>query len=185
VPVNVFPIPNSMEILKPSSPETARKAPELSRKIPGLRIIAIIKIAKGFLISGIALGIFSSINRDLGQMIRTLTFHLRIDPENHFIRILLERVTTIQPHTLRTFGLISVLYAGELYIEGIGLWLNQSWAEYMVVVATGFFVPEEAYSCFKHFDWERVGLLVVNVAVLVYVTRVIWRKKKAAKALAQ
>lgn len=165
-----------------STGENGRKPPELRTKNPGLRVIAIIKIAKGVLITGIAFGFFSSIDRDLGRTIRTLSYHLRIDPENHFIRLILEKVAKIEPHTLRTFGLVSLLYAAELYIEGIGLWLNQSWAEYMLVIATGFFVPEEAYACFKLFSWERFGLLVVNLILLVYVARVIWRKRMARKA---
>ena len=45
------------------------------------------------------------------------------------------------------------------------------------MIATGFFIPEEAYFCLKHFDWERITLLALNVVVLVYVLRVLWAQK--------
>jgi len=146
--------------------------------LKGLRLIAIIKIVKGVLLTGVALGLFRSINRDLGETVRQITYNLRIDPENHFIRLLLEKITHIEPKTFRTFGLISLFYAAELYVEGVGLWLNQRWAEYVLLIATGFFIPEEAYFCIQHFDLWRLSLLVVNVAVLVYVIWVLWAHRR-------
>lgn len=146
-------------------------------KITGLRLIAVIKIAKGVLLTGVGLGLFRAINHDLGETTRKVAVHLRIDPENHIFRIILEKVTNIAPHTLRTFGLISLLYATELYVEGVGLWLNQAWAKYLVVIATALFVPEEIRACFIAFSWERLGLLAVNIGVLFYVIWVLWRPK--------
>ena len=140
-------------------------------------MIALIKIAKGLLLTGLAFGFFRSIDRDLGETVRLITFHLRIDPENTFVRLLLEKITNINPQTLRTIGLITFVYAGELYVEGIGLWLNQAWAKYLLIVATGAFLPLEARACIVRFDWERLALLLVNLVVLLYVVWVIWYQK--------
>jgi uncharacterized membrane protein (DUF2068 family) len=146
--------------------------------ITGLRLIAALKVAKGMLLTGIALGLFHAINHDLGETMRKAAVHLRIDPENRIFRVALERATNIPPKTLRTFGLISLLYAAELYVEGVGLWLNQAWAKYLVVVATAIFVPEEVRGCLQHFTGERAGLLAVNVAMLIYVIWVLWHPKR-------
>jgi uncharacterized membrane protein (DUF2068 family) len=154
---------------------TPRAAPQ--HRNTGLRLIAALKVAKGLLLTGIALGLFHAINHDLGETMRKAAVHLRIDPENRIFRAGLERATNIPPKTLRTFGLISLVYAAELYVEGIGLWLNQAWAKYLVVVATAIFVPEEVRACLLHFAWERAGLLVVNLAVLFYVIWVLWHPR--------
>ena len=143
-----------------------------------MRVIAILKIAKALLLSGLAIGLFRSINRDMAETVRTLTFRLRIDPENFFVRLLLEKLTNISPKTLHRIGVITFVYAGELYLEGIGLWLNQAWAQYLLVVATGLFVPWEAKSCLFDFSWERLLLLLVNLIILRYVVRFIWYRKK-------
>ncbi len=142
-----------------------------------MRIVAGIKFAKAVLLTGVGLGFFRAINHDLGETTRKVAYHLRIDPENRVFRIVLEKVTDIDPKTLRTFGLISVLFAAELYIEGIGLWLNQAWAKYLVVIATAVFLPEEVGACFRNFTLERVGILIVNLAVLFYVVFVIWHRR--------
>jgi uncharacterized membrane protein (DUF2068 family) len=163
-----------MTKLERQEPEAS---PKPKRKIAGLRVIALIKIAKGLLLTGLAFGFFRSIDRDLGETVRLITFHLRIDPENTFVRLLLEKITNINPQTLRTIGLITFVYAGELYVEGIGLWLNQAWAKYLLIVATGAFLPLEARACIVRFDWERLALLLVNLVVLLYVVWVIWYQK--------
>lgn len=138
-------------------------------KHAGLRFIAGIKLAKGVLLTGIGVGFFHAINHNLGETMRKIANHLRIDPESHMFRLILEKTTNIEPRRLRTFGLISLLFAAELYAEGIGLWLNQAWAKYLLIVATAIFVPEEVRNCIVRFTWERLGLLAVNLALLVYV----------------
>ncbi len=152
-----------------------------SRKVSGLRLIAIGKIVKAVLFTGIGFGLFRSINSDLGETARKLAVHLRIDPERHFVRLFLEKVANVDPRRVRTFGLISCLYAVELYIRGgSACGSTTAWAKYMVVIATGFFLPEEAYACIKHFSWERLGFLFLNLAVLIYVIWVLCRKKAGA-----
>ena len=145
--------------------------------VTGLKVIAVIKMAKAILITGIAIGLFKEIDQDLGETVRALTVRLKIDPENHFIRLLLEKVANIDPKTLRTFSVLSWIYAGELYLEGIGLWFDQVWAEYLLVIATGFWIPEEGYACIHQFGWVRFGLLLVNLLVLIYVIVILFRRK--------
>lgn len=155
--------------------------PKPKPRIAGLRVIALMKLAKALLLTGLAFGIFRSINQDLADTVRRITLHLRIDPENSFIRLLLEKITNIDPHTLRTIGLVTFVYAGLLYVEGVGLWLNQAWAEYLLIVATASFVPWEAKALIVNFSWERLVLILLNLAVLLYVVWVIWCQKHPKK----
>ena len=148
----------------------------------GLRLIAALKVVKGLLLTGLAFGIFHSINKDLGETVRRITFNLRIDPENHFIRLLLEKLTSIAPKTLRTVGWITLFYAAELYAEGVGLWLNQAWAKYLLLIATGFFIPEEAFTCIQSYNGWRLGLLIVNIVVLLYVIWILWPQRRPEKS---
>ncbi len=147
----------------------------------GLRVIAVIKIAKGVLLTGLSFGIFRSINRDLAETVRHITFNLKIDPENHFVRLILEKLGSMDHRLLRTVGWISLFYAAMLYVEGVGLWLGQAWAEYLLLVATGLFIPEEAYACLSKFDRWRLGLLAVNMAVFLFVAWAVWAQRRRRK----
>jgi uncharacterized membrane protein (DUF2068 family) len=142
-----------------------------------LRFIAITKLVKGILVVAIGLGAFRLINRDLAEYARSLTTHLRIDPENHYARRFIEKVAKINAAHLRDYGVVSFVFAAELFTEGIGLWLNQNWAKYMVLLGTGFFIPFEAYACVRHFTWEHLLLFVLNVAIVIYVAIVVRRER--------
>ncbi len=73
---------------------------------------------------GAGVRVFPGYQPGVGETARDLALRLRIDPENHYIRILLEKITSIEPRKFHTFGVISLIYAAELYLEGIGLWFD-------------------------------------------------------------
>jgi uncharacterized membrane protein (DUF2068 family) len=157
----------------------------ISRKeVAWLRLIAVVKIAKGLLLVGIGFGALHLINRDLGEVVRNLALNLRIDPENREVQVVLEKVANLQPHALRNFSLVSFLFAADLFAEGVGLWLNKSWAKYLLVLATGVFLPFEVRGCIRLFSWHRLLLLLANLLVFAYVVRLIWVHRRGERAAA-
>lgn len=156
----------------PTQQNKKRKSPR------GLRIIAVVKLFKGMLLLCIGLGLFELVNRDLAEMARKLTVALNVDPENHYVRIFLQDVVKIQPHTLRRFGLWSLVYSSILLLEGTGLWLDLRWAKYLVIVSTGVFVPEEIYACVHQFTWLKFDALALNLVILLYIIHLVWRREQ-------
>ena len=57
-------------------------------------------------------------------------------------------------------------YAMLFLIEGVGLWLQRRWAEWLTVVATGLLIPPEIYECITHPSPMLFLLLAVNVCVV-------------------
>jgi len=146
-------------------------------KMPfGLRCIAFLKIAKGAALAGVSLGIFDLVHRDLNQIAVDFIAFARVSPENHYARILLEKAGLVEPGTLIKAGIATSLFASVLLLEGLGLWFGAWWAEYVVVVSTGLFVPEELWACVQRFSWTKIGVLAVNTAILVYIVRIVWRR---------
>ena len=58
--------------------------------------------------------------------------------------------------------------------EGVGLWLGQRWGEYFAMVATSVFLPYEVYDLTVKITWLRVGALVINLLLVVYL---VWTKR--------
>jgi uncharacterized membrane protein (DUF2068 family) len=141
-----------------------------------LRLIAAAKLAKGVALAGLALGLFHLAHRNLDHLAEEFIAFARISPENRYARMLLERAGVVRPDTLVRAGIGSAVYAVILLSEGTGLWLGAWWAEYVVVVSTGVFVPEELLSCVRHFTWTACAVLAVNGAILAYVIRLVWRR---------
>ena len=65
-------------------------------------------------------------------------------------------------------GLVSLGYAGMLLVEGIGLWLEFTWAAYLTVVSTSLLLPFELYEVFEQGSILRVGVLLLNLIIVLY-----------------
>jgi len=85
----------------------------------------------------------------------------------------LERLLNLRRGTLGVLALAAAVYCVVEGTEAVGLWLERRWAEYLTAVATAGFLPFELNELAKRVTVVRVGALVVNVAVLVYL---VWRK---------
>lgn len=138
-------------------------------------------MAKGVLLLGIGLGVFRLINADLSLLVHRIAWQLRIDPENRYVQLLIERVGHIPPRSLRNLGLLSILFSADLFVEGIGLWLNRTWAKYLVLIATGVPIPAEAYACLRHGNLTRVVFLIVNIAVVATIASYLLTQRRDRK----
>ena len=101
---------------------------------------------------------------------------MSVEPRVNIFRSLLN-------HTLIAIGfeksltrylVLAVLYATVEITEAAGLFWRRKWAEYMVVVGTGLFIPAEIYAVTGDHSLFKMGLLSFNIIVVIYL---IWAKK--------
>jgi uncharacterized membrane protein (DUF2068 family) len=153
---------------------------ERSGRYPlGLRLIGGFKFVCGLLLVALAVGLFRGANGDFSEKAADLIAKLRLDPENHYIHTAIEKITHISPKQLRAISAGTFLYALLYLVEGGGLLLKKRWAEYFTVFATGFFIPLEIYEVYERPSaGTRVGLLVINVAIVVYLIYQLRNKRR-------
>jgi uncharacterized membrane protein (DUF2068 family) len=147
----------------------------------GLRLIAAVKIAKGIALFGVSLGLFDLLHRDLSATALHFVQIARISPENRYVELLLAKVGLVQPRTVRLFGELSILDGSIQLVEGFGLWFGTIWAEYVVVISSGIFVPEECIALVRRFTWTRTAILAVNAAIFIYVALAVWKRHVAKR----
>ena len=163
--------------------ETSEPVVAPPAKLPlGLKFIAGLKILKGVALAAISLGIFRVAHRNLDDLANQLILFLKISPENHYARLLLEKAGLVKPGSMFRAGVISSIYSSILLLEGLGLWFGARWAEYLVILSTGLFVPEEILSCFRDFTWGKFGLFAVNAVILGYFIQLVWKRHWVTKA---
>ena len=148
----------------------------------GLLLIGIFKLTKAVLSVALGVGALKLLHHDLGSVILHIADALRIDPESHLIGILMIKADLINPRDLRHFSMITFAYAIVCLVEGTGLVLEKRWAEYFTVTLTSLALPLECYELFKEFTPLRLGLLVVNLLVVVYLVWLLRRQLRRETA---
>jgi uncharacterized membrane protein (DUF2068 family) len=133
-----------------------------------LIIIGSFKILEGLLFVLLGLGVVRLLHRDIGDVLLRAAMALRLDPESHFVNILLDKVELLTPHKMRLISEGIFLKAGLDFVEGIGLAMEKTWAEWLTIGLTASFLPWEIFELARHFTWVKVGITLVNVLVLIY-----------------
>jgi len=73
-------------------------------------------------------------------------------------------------------------YAGLGLVEGIGLYLEKGWAEYLTLLITGSFLPWEVWEVIRRLTWIRASLLVLNVLVFLYLLKVVTERVRRRRS---
>ena len=64
-------------------------------------------------------------------------------------------------------------------VEGLALRAGRWWAPWLVVIATGALLPWEVIAAVRKPGWLRIGILVVNVAVVAYLLVTVGRAHRS------
>jgi uncharacterized membrane protein (DUF2068 family) len=114
------------------------------------------------------LGLVRLLHRDIGDLLLRAALALRLDTESQFVNLLLDKVQLLTPHKMRLISAGIFLKAGLDFVEGIGLALEKTWAEWLTIGLTASFLPWEVFELVRHFTWVKVGITLLNVLVLIY-----------------
>lgn len=144
----------------------------------GLLLIGLFKLSKAAiaLLSGVAAYHLTQV--DPGELALKLIDHLPINPVGRMAMALLDEADTISARGLRHLGQLSFVLAVLYLIEGGGLMAQQVWAEYLTVVMTAAAMPFELYEMIVHYTDVRLGVFVVNTAVVVYLAVLLRQKRR-------
>jgi uncharacterized membrane protein (DUF2068 family) len=142
-----------------------------SRRHTGIVAIAVFKLFKGALLLLAGFGLLELMHADMATLFSRVLESLHVNADTRLVHALVLKVDALQPHTVLIAGLVSLGYAALLLAEGIGLWLELSWAAYLTVVSTSALVPFEVYELIERATFPRTILLVVNLVIVLYLVR--------------
>lgn len=83
----------------------------------------------------------------------------------------LHRVVGLHRSAVTILLVTAIAYCIVEGVEAYGLWRERRWAEYLTAVATVGLLPFEVHELVDRVTVFRVGALVVNVAILVWLVR--------------
>lgn len=142
-----------------------------------LHYIAIFKLAKGCLLLLIACAFLFLDQRSelLSHLIEWAEDELMLLHNSVLIWLLNRFDVLLQAASLRTTGIVSLCYAIVLMTEGIGVWKQKRWAEWLMVVATASLVPLEVLHFIHKPGFIKVLIICANILIVVYLVRTLRR----------
>jgi uncharacterized membrane protein (DUF2068 family) len=140
--------------------------PPRSRRI--IRLIALERIVRSVLLLAAGVYLVTHVGTDLGRLADRFTRTLELDPRRHFIHRLIVRLHRLHASTVLITGIAAIAYGALELVEGVGLWLDRLWAEYLTVIATSLLIPLEIYELARKPSALKAGGIAVNVAIVAY-----------------
>lgn len=134
----------------------------------GLLLIAAFKLIKGLGLLALGIGALRMLHKDVASEIAQWLDALRVDPHNHYIQMLLEKLGMVDDRRLKALSVGTFFYSALFLTEGVGLALRKRWAEYLTIISTASLLPLEVYEIVKHSSVPKVLVLLANIAIVVY-----------------
>jgi uncharacterized membrane protein (DUF2068 family) len=141
-----------------------------------LILIAAYKLVQALLFAAIGVGALRMLHQDVGDVLAQLADHMKFNPESRLVNFILDKASLLDDPLLRRIGAAAFSYAARGMLEGIGLYLEKVWAEYLTLIITASFLPWEIFEVIRKLTYFRVSLLVVNALVLFYLLVLVTRR---------
>ena len=158
--------------------ETETERPK--NRAPTLYVIIGIKLLKFLLFVTLAITMYTLSDNDLPTELQNLLHHLRFNPERKFWVELARQVGALTETKILWAAAGTLFYSLFSLTEGIGLMFRVSWAGWMAIGESAFFIPIEVYELMHITPREQgrsshpVVLLVilgVNIMIVWYLLR--------------
>ena len=119
-----------------------------SRRI--IKLIAVERVIRGLLLLAGGIYLLAHLGADYGRLAESIMRKVELDPHQHFLHHIVTRLHALHAEQLRIAAPSRSPTAGSRSSKGVGLWLDQLWAEYLTVVVTTLLIPFEIYELVSH-----------------------------------
>jgi uncharacterized membrane protein (DUF2068 family) len=140
-----------------------------ARRVRYLKLIALFKIGKGvlLLLLGVSLLFLNARTGWMDTLSNWTADEILLEHSRPVTYLLNKLQAVLADGVLRATGLLALFYSAILFTEGIGVYMQQRWAELLMIFATAGLIPIEVRNL-----WHRPGL--VGVLILLANCFIVW-----------
>ena len=147
------------------------------KRAPTLYVIIAIKLLKGALFVTLAIVAYNLSDNDLPSDYQHLLQVLRLNPERKFWADLAVHIGELTEAKLLWTAAGTLVYSLFSLVEGVGLMFRVSWAGWMAIGESAFFIPIEIYELVHRTVPEQphpahtvtvLVILVINIVIVWY-----------------
>ncbi len=153
-----------------------------ARRVRYLKLIALFKIGKGalLLLLSVSLLFLNARTRWMDALSNWTADQILLEHSRAVAYLLNKLQAVLAGGALRPAGLLALFYSAVLFTEGIGVYMQQRWAELLMIFATAGLIPIEI----RHL-WHRPGfvgalILLANCFIVWFLYSVLKRDKADA-----
>lgn len=137
--------------------------------------IVVYKLVKMALAVIAAIAAFRLTNRNLVEVGQQWLFRFGFDPDGRIASRILAKIAGIDSAQLKWVGIICLAYGTMYVVEGVGLYLELRWAEWLTVLQSSILVPPEIYAIIWRPSLIAIGALVMSILTIGYL---LWRIRR-------
>src|SRR6266436_2483544 len=149
-----------------------------------LKLIALFKIGKGALLLLVAVSLLflNARTRWMDALLNWTADQILLEHSKTVTYLLHRLQAVLAGGILRATGLLALFYSAVLFTEGIGVYMQQRWAELLMIFATAGLIPLEVRHIWHHPSLAAVLILAVNCFIVWFLYFVLRRKPNSAPA---
>lgn len=149
---------------------SARKA--VKKRAPALYAIIAMKLLKAALFIALAMVAYALSDNDLPYEYQRLLHFLGLNADRRFFAHLGTQIGKLTEGKVLWAAAWTLAYSLFSLVEGIGLMFRVSWAGWLAIGESAFFIPVEICDLLYHrFSITVVIIMVINVAIVWYLLR--------------
>jgi uncharacterized membrane protein (DUF2068 family) len=133
-----------------------------------LRTIALYKMVKVLLLLALAYGEVRLRDASLIAKLVTWASARPLGLEHKVVTWLLEWFSGLSASRVHALRIVTLAYAAVFATEGIGLWMQKRWAEWMTTIITASLIPLEVWELYFRPNIGKAAVLVANTAIVIY-----------------
>jgi uncharacterized membrane protein (DUF2068 family) len=147
----------------------------IKKRAPTLYAIIILKLVKGLLFVVLAITLYTLSDNNLPNEFRNLLHHLKLNPERRFFSDLAIQVGQLTERNVLMAAVGTLVYSLFSLVEGTGLIFRVSWAGWLAIGESSFFIPIEIYEILNRLkNPERHNPPAVLAVILGLNVLIVW-----------
>jgi len=143
-----------------------------------LRAVACVEFFKGIFVVVMGVCALFLIHKDVWLYAESLLALLHVNTDGRIAQMFLDFADSVTDARLWTAARIAFLYAALRLTEGYGLWKSRTWAEWVAFLSGTLLLPFEIRELLRGVTLIRSGLLIGNIAIILYMLYVILENRR-------
>jgi len=133
-----------------------------------LRTIALYKLLKVLLLLAAAYGELRLHDASLSAKLVTWVEARPSGLEHNVVTWVLQWLSGLSESKIQALRFVTFTYAAVFAVEGIGLWMQKRWAEWLTTIITASLIPLEVWEFLHRPNLGKAAVVIANVVIVAY-----------------